>query len=160
MIRNGKIALLPHSIREQINHGLHDARPAAEILDWLNALPEVRSVLDAQFCGQPVSEMNLSRWRNGGFQEWLARQDLLPEAGELVAIHEEIRSATRGGSLADHLSTAVSFRLAAILGASGLELDEKALAQLRALLPLSQTIVKMRQGEFAAARLRIKNSAT
>jgi hypothetical protein len=104
--------------------------------------------------------MNLSRWRNGGFQEWLARQDLLPEAGELVAIHEEIRSATRGGSLADHLSTAVSFRLAAILGASGLELDEKALAQLRALLPLSQTIVKMRQGEFAAARLRIKNSAT
>ena len=77
-----------------------------------------------------------------------------------AAIHEEIRSATRGGSLADHLSTAVSFRLAAILGASGLELDEKALAQLRALLPLSQTIVKMRQGEFAAARLRIKNSAT
>ena len=80
MIRNGKIARLPHPIREQINHRLHNAHPHAQILAWLNALPEVRSVLDDHFDGQPVSEMNLSRWRNGGFQEWLARRGNLDTA--------------------------------------------------------------------------------
>jgi hypothetical protein len=72
---NGKIGRLPGAIREQLNQRLADGEPARTVLVWLNALPEVQSVLAAQFAGQPVSEPNLSRWRTGGYQLWLKERE-------------------------------------------------------------------------------------
>jgi hypothetical protein len=37
---------------------------------WLNGLPEVRAHLEEHHHGSPISEMNLSRWRQGGFAGW------------------------------------------------------------------------------------------
>ena len=45
------------------------------LIEWLNALPEVKAVLKADFEGVAISEMNLSQWRNGGFLDWQARRD-------------------------------------------------------------------------------------
>ena len=72
---NGKIGRLPGAIREQLNQRLADGEPARTVLVWLNALPEVQSVLATQFSGQPVSEPNLSRWRTGGYQLWLKERE-------------------------------------------------------------------------------------
>jgi hypothetical protein len=156
MARVGKIARLPREVRAQLNSRLDDGSEAEPILSWLNALPEVQSALARHYGGRPVTPQNISEWRNGGFQEWLARRDLLADADDLAADQQELQSATRGRSLADHLSNVIAFRLAAILSPSGADLDEKALVQLRALLPLSQAVVKMRRGDLEAARLQME----
>jgi hypothetical protein len=49
--RNGKIARLPRSIRDELNNRLEDSEESPELLDWLNALPDVREVLRKQFAG-------------------------------------------------------------------------------------------------------------
>ena len=72
---NGKIGRLHGAIREQLNQRLADGEPARTVLVWLNALPEVQSVLAARFAGQPVREPNLSRWRTGGYQLWLKERE-------------------------------------------------------------------------------------
>ena len=72
---NGKIGRLHGAIREQLNQRLADGEPARTVLVWLNALPEVQSVLAARFAGRPVSEPNLSRWRTGGYQLWLKERE-------------------------------------------------------------------------------------
>ena len=55
--RTGKIARLPHNIREQINDRLLDGHSALSILPWLNDLPEVQAILQTQF----EERLNLKR---------------------------------------------------------------------------------------------------
>src|SRR6266581_1936174 len=74
-MRSGKIALLPHHIREQLNLRLRNNNRPASILAWLNALPETKALLNAEFQGRPLTKQNLSDWRHGGFRDWLLRQE-------------------------------------------------------------------------------------
>src|SRR5206468_1742636 len=73
--RNGKIARLPHKIREQLNHRIQDGEKAKSLAKWLNSLPEVQSILDHHFSGRPINAVNLTEWKNGGYRDWLVRQD-------------------------------------------------------------------------------------
>jgi len=72
MARTGKIARLPPSIFEEFNERLLANPVGNEILDWVNALPEVKERLEKLFKGEPISAANLSVWREegGGFDEW------------------------------------------------------------------------------------------
>jgi hypothetical protein len=78
--RNGKIARLPRPLREELNRRLDQAAQSPELLDWLNNLPEVKSILARYFGGSPITKQNLSRWRRGGFQETILRRELLEES--------------------------------------------------------------------------------
>jgi hypothetical protein len=60
--RVGKIAALPHHIREQINLMLLDNLPYATIIHRLGE------------AGQHLNKDNLSRWRKAEHQDWLAEQ--------------------------------------------------------------------------------------
>ena len=73
--RNGKIARLPHKIREQLNHRIQDGEKAKSLAKWLNSLPEVQSILDHHFSGRPINAVNLTEWKNGGYRDWLLHQD-------------------------------------------------------------------------------------
>jgi hypothetical protein len=77
MTRTGKIARLPHQIRDQLNHRLLDGEKAKVIVPWLNNLPEVLSILTSEFSGRPINSVNLTEWKNGGFRDWLVRQEAL-----------------------------------------------------------------------------------
>ena len=66
MSRFGKIARLPLDIREQLNRRLQDGEIGKELVIWLNSVPEVQTVLKAEFGDRPVNEPNLSDWRTGG----------------------------------------------------------------------------------------------
>src|SRR5439155_19213144 len=54
---------------------------------WLNALPEVRSVLAADFQGRPIQPWNLTEWKQGGYRDWLVAQDALNLARNLEDQH-------------------------------------------------------------------------
>jgi hypothetical protein len=74
--RNGKIARLPRHVREELNERLERSEPGPQLLAWLNALPETKEVAEKHFASAPVNKQNLSEWRQGGFQEWLAGRNL------------------------------------------------------------------------------------
>jgi len=72
MSRNGKIARLPAAIREELNQRLLDGEKGKLLVEWLNSLPQVQSVLKAKFQAIPISEHNLSQWKTGGYTAWEA----------------------------------------------------------------------------------------
>jgi hypothetical protein len=69
--RNGKVARLPESTRLRINRMLEDGLAYRDIIDTLDR---------ADLLPYPLSEMNLSNWYRGGYQDWLA-QNLKAELG-------------------------------------------------------------------------------
>jgi len=74
MTRNGKIARLPQAVREELNRRLEDGEQGIRLVEWLNGLPEVKAVIDKDFEGVPITEINVSLWKRGGFLDWQARQ--------------------------------------------------------------------------------------
>jgi hypothetical protein len=109
--RTGKIARLPHAIREQLNRLLLDGRWGKDILPWLNSQPEVRAILDAFYDGEPVSKQNLSNWRRGGYRDWLAHQQNMEAVKSLGANAKELDEAG-GGRLAERLAVCMTARIA------------------------------------------------
>ena len=103
MTRNGKIARLPRNIREQINRRLQNGDKGAQIVAWLNTEPEVKALTAAEFAGQPVNEVNLSKWKLGGYRDWEAHQEALEAVQRLGADAGELDPAD-GGQLASHLA--------------------------------------------------------
>jgi hypothetical protein len=90
MTRNGKIACLPADVQDSLNQRLQRGDAGPGLLAWLNSLPEVQHVSQTRFRGALVSQQNLSAWKLGGYQDWLAsrrKTDLasrfLLEAGKL-----------------------------------------------------------------------------
>jgi hypothetical protein len=156
MARTGKIARLPRDLRAQLNTRLQDGHDGKQIVQWLNSLPDVKKVLAARFDSRPINEQNLSDWRLGGYQEWLAHEDILAQVGDLADNQHELATVAPGQSLADHLAAAISFRFAAILAAQGQQFDEPARGQLRLLTRLCQAAVKLRRSDQNAARLKIE----
>jgi hypothetical protein len=154
MTRHGKIARLPHMVREQINRRLQNSDEGGEILEWLNALPEVRAVMDTEFDGQPVSKMNLSNWRLGGYRDWEAQQEALAAVRQSGANAAEINQEA-GGQLADQLAICVTARIAVALQKPPSTADDPA-AELLRLRQLCADLVALRKGDHNAMRLRIE----
>jgi hypothetical protein len=65
--RTGKIARFPNAVRDKINNMLRDGKPHAEII---NSLGEE---------GTGLIERNISRWKQGGYQDWLVHQEWLED---------------------------------------------------------------------------------
>ena len=61
--RNGKVARLPETMRDQINGMLDDGFPYRAILKKLRES-------SAEALAHSLSEMNISNWVHGGYQDW------------------------------------------------------------------------------------------
>lgn len=109
--RTGKIARLPHPIREQLNRLLLDGRWEKDILPWLNGLPDVRAIVDGIYGGEPISKQNLSNWRRGGFRDWLAQQQAL-EAVRLLGANAKELDEAASGQLAEQVGICMTARVA------------------------------------------------
>jgi len=113
----GKIGRLPHDVRESINLMMHDNVPYRIMIERLGDF------------GKGLKPYHLSRWRKGGYQEWLklreredrtrAKQqfalDVLREAdsGKLHEASLQIASSHLGEFLADFDSTILREKLQA-----------------------------------------------
>ena len=66
--RNGKIARLPDAVRTSVNEMLDDGVEYPRIVDWLAEQ------------GHPnILPINISRWKDGGYEEWLKHQERLEQ---------------------------------------------------------------------------------
>jgi hypothetical protein len=148
-LRHGKIARLPHALRERLNRRLRNNESVPRLLAWLNADPTVRKILAADFHNSDVTSHNLCDWRYGGYVDWLTRRDRLVNTRELAKF--AIRLAKAAGM---HLSDAA----AAIAAGQILEMLEG--LQIEELSPEAaaqavKSIESLRRGDHSAERLRI-----
>src|SRR6266568_6269959 len=112
MNRNGKIARLPPPVREEGNQRLDDQQTATSIADWLNSLPEVQALLNAEFEGRPISGQNLSDWKSGGFRDWCIYQKVRSIVTTSSPDDPELKQLLTG-ALADKLTHWLTLRFAA-----------------------------------------------
>jgi len=71
----GKIASLPHAIRQEVNQRLLNGETAGQILPWLNENQGVQLILVDRFNSAAVNEENLSNWRQNQYQDWLRKRE-------------------------------------------------------------------------------------
>lgn len=156
--RNGKIARLPHAVREPLNHRMHDGEQGKALVHWLNRLPEVRAVLAREFGGRPIREQNLSEWRQGGYREWLLQKEALDGVGKFREEAAELRGSGRdgegqGGGLIEDMAVWILARLMAALRA---QKDDGSGPDFRVLRQVCGDVVALRKGEHQAERLRME----
>ena len=155
MTRTGKIARLTEEIRTELNQRLLDGQKASAILPWLNALPEVRSILQAEFAGRPVNAVNLSEWKNGGHLDWLVRQHAL----ELVRNLDD-KHGLGDESLTIHFNAKLSRWIALQLAATAQifiagEKDQQ--ARWSRLREFASAIYRLRRGDFESDRISLQS---
>jgi hypothetical protein len=98
--RKGKVARLPADIRRELNVRLANGESGPTLLKWLNALPETKRLLAAEYDNEPISASNLSQWRQGGYQEYLAAQQSVDKIRTLAQFSMDLARAS-GGNLAE-----------------------------------------------------------
>jgi hypothetical protein len=109
--RKGKIARLPLAIRQELNTRLRNGEMALNLVLWLNGLPAVHEVLLAQFKGKPIEECNLSRWKTGGYTEWLLEQITHgTSVNEVLAMSPDLVTQMQGG-LSDKMAVLLASRM-------------------------------------------------
>ncbi len=154
MARTGKIARLPHDIREQLNHRLRDGEEVKSILEWLNPLPEVQAVLSEHFDGRPINHVNVTDWRQGGYADWLVRQDALTLTANL-----QDQFVFGDNALADKFNERLARWLAIQYAASAQALvgsEQDQLAKWSRLRQLCADVSRLRRGDLHSERLSIE----
>jgi hypothetical protein len=136
--RKGKIARLPHVIRQDINQRLRDGIPGPEILSWLNGRPDVAAIMQEQFAGEPIKPQNLSDWRQGGYQDWLLEVDQYDEARKTTE-HAQYICTALGLDPSDALSVIITGHLVKLLA------GEATLDDLAKLGPLFNAVTNVKK---------------
>ncbi len=154
--RKGKIGRMPKTVRDELNARLRDGESSATILPWLNAMPAVKAILKKRWRAEAVSDQNLSAWRNGGYKEWLQRQDELDQTKGLVEFSADLTRKT-GGSPADAAANLSGSRLLAALDE---HLTPSAISELLAdrpkdLLSLVEKVVQLQAEENRKAAVTL-----
>lgn len=169
----GKIGRLPFEIREEVNRRLRDGQPAKKIIGWLHTLPEVLRVLDEYFGEEPISDQNVSTWRQTGYARWMARLAQVDRTRELASYAVQIAEKA-GGSLADGAAQVISGNVLEVLeeldalrsslgntanGTDGANNAETTAARLavatEAIQSLSLAVARLRRGDQNAEALRL-----
>jgi hypothetical protein len=115
--RTGKIARLSAVTREEVCRRLLDGQAGSSILTWLNAQEDVQRVLDAHFGSEPVTPQNLSEWRKGGYQDWLARREKV-ESLKVLSDYALKLAKAADGSLAEGAAAIAGGRILELLEAA------------------------------------------
>jgi len=147
--RHGKIARLPFEIREELNTRLLNGETAIDLVPWLNAQPAVQSVLSVQFQEKPISEQNVSNWRQGGFCDWLGLRDWRAICATSAEASAQIGAT---GFNAGNFLLLLTARLAANLDRWE-DSTEAKLPQMTTLHRLIATVLRIHQSELKDARL-------
>lgn len=108
MTRNGKIARLPRTVRDELNRRLQDGELGSKLVEWLNSKSDVQKTVAKEFGGRPVNEQNLSDWKQGGYQDWLRHEEARLLVSDLAEQAGELAEATEGAQISDRFASLLS----------------------------------------------------
>jgi len=155
MTHIGKIGRLPQDIRNQLGQRIEDGLPGTEIVQWLNSLPEIKKVLKQHFGGRPITEQNLSEWKQTGHPEWLRRQEARLAASEIIEESDELESASDDRPMSDRFAGVLSvemIRLAMTLLAQETDPEKRC----QRLCAVHQVLSQLRRDDHRALQTRIQ----
>ena len=150
--RNGKIARLPRSVRDELNRRLDEGEQGKKLVAWLNELPDVQAIVVTEFGGKALREQNLSEWKQGGYRDWLAKQEALEIAERLREDATEWSTEARP-LLTDTLALWLAARYA-VATRRVAETGER--EGWRLLREMCADTVELRKGDHTAERLQIE----
>jgi hypothetical protein len=153
MTRNGKIARLPHDIREELNQRLRDGESGRALLKWLNEDPECGDVLDEEFAGRPINKQNLSEWRQGGYKDWLRKEEARQRVQVVMEKAEDLEEDAGGMKIADRLGTLLAAELA--VAVEQLESIEDPKERWVRLKDIARETYRLRREDHHARKLRM-----
>jgi hypothetical protein len=104
----GKIGRLPKDLRDELGQRIENGQPGTKIVHWLNHEPDVQEILKELFAGRPISEQNLSDWKQTGHVEWLRRQEARQAARQLTEQAEDLDEAVENRNLSDRFATVLT----------------------------------------------------
>jgi len=110
MTRNGKIARLPHFIREELNQRLFDGEPGVKLIDWLHEQEVVWEVLEENGFDE-ITEQNLSEWKNGGYQSWVDNREARELVMRMTSRADDLGESIDGENLGDCVATLLMVEL-------------------------------------------------
>jgi len=151
----GKIGRLDSGVRHAIGERIENGEPNKSIVDWLNSLPEVQRPLQYYFEGRPITEQNLSEWKqNGGHQHWVRVQETRRLAQQLGEDAEVLESATDDECLSDRLGVILAAELMKLMTTLLAEEKdpEKRWARLK---EMSRELSQLRKDDHRAVRTRM-----
>jgi hypothetical protein len=170
MSRTGKIAKLPPALLEELNHQLERGVSGRILVEWLNAHPEVKSVLREFFEGAPVNEQNLCAWRRGGFADWQTRREFYDQLREVAADAGDFEKVA--AKMTDHAARLLSTHYAIALSqlpppraASSGPADASgpnpydSLNRLKPLAAITRHVVALRRSDHTAGRMKMEELA-
>jgi hypothetical protein len=153
--RVGKIARLPKKIREELNTRLENGEQGKELVEWLNRSPDVKKMLAEQFGGSPITENNLSEWKQGGYQDWLKQAEACDLMRGIAENGDELGKVAEGKAIGDRFANVLMVELARVIQMS---LSEEGNAEERwsRLERLLQAVSRLRRDDHASTRTAIK----
>ena len=153
LTRNGKISRLPKTIREELNLRLDNGEQGEPLLKWLNSLPEVQTLLAADYSAHPISKHNLSEWRRGGYAEWQLQQEARAIAQQMITETSAIQPAS-APPLTDQMAGWVTARYLLAVRKQTEQSGPEG-TELKILHEFCHDLVALRRGDHGAARLKI-----
>ncbi len=155
MTGTGKIARLPFNIRNQLNERLRNGEQGKDLVAWLNGMWVVKQVLDEEFDGRPISEQNLSGWKQREHQQWLKREEQRRSFRGFLDEAEEFEEELDGTSLTDRLTEMATLAVARLLQTE-LKAEEKGPKHRAAVVELLRELGRLREGDHEMERLRLQ----
>jgi hypothetical protein len=156
MTRTGKIARLPLPIREQLNARLHHGEVGQELVAWLNSLPEVQALLAAHFDRRPINEPNLTEWKQGGYEDWLAQLNTRAWIHRLIEDSAAFQQDLDNCSVTDLLAAPLAVTLGRLVQqqAAGAQHSE---GHYQALFAATRELTRLRRADLAERQLRLQH---
>jgi hypothetical protein len=148
MARTGKIARCPEPVREELNQRLRAGQLGPQLLPWINAHPDVRTVLQEFFTGSPINAQNLSDWRSGGFVDWEEKQSRTHRIKELASFALKLTQAN-GGQIAEGAAAIASGKILELLEAADGAIEPEQIGE------VVQSLAALRAGDMAQQRASI-----
>jgi len=153
MTRNGKIARLPAAIRTALNQRILDGEQGQPLVEWLNGLPNVQAVLQAQFDGHAITENNLSQWRNGGYAAWETGERMADNVKSIMDGTTALKAAAKE-ALTDRMALMLAANMAIAL--QGLESMPDGIEKVKVWRELRIGVLALKRSEFCGELLKIE----
>ena len=136
-------------------HRLENGETNKSVAEWLNSLPEVQEMLRESFHGHPISEQNMSEWKNGGFIEWQRLQETRELARQIAEDGEVLDLDSDGECFSDRLGLKLAVELAHLM--TQLVVEEKdPEKKWQRLQAMNRELSRLRRDDHRAAKLKME----
>ena len=151
----GKIGRLSKYFRDELGRRIEDGEPGKEIVKWLNGNSRVQEILKEQFGGRPITEQNLSEWKQTGHPEWLRREETRLAVSRLAEQSNDLDEAADGHEISDRFASVLAAELAR-LALTLLEKEIDPEKRWQRLCEVHRELSQLRRDDHRAVRTFIK----